>query len=310
MVVRPPINRAEHRLAMARLIDRAGSADPQSEQRVDMLEMYACKRGLSLDHCLLIADQDRIEGVCLALDSPGRTSSLLLSPGITQMRLRQSAGELLRAAQAGAAGRGVQLLQAMVPPECAEEAVLYAATGMKHLANLIYMQCDLRRDLPRATGRVLQWESYSRATHDMFARVIEQTYEDSLDCGSLNGVRHIEDILASHKATGEFDPQLWRVGLDDGEPVGVILLGYMDEQQAYELIYMGCTAARRRRGYGTCLLEHGIGLVLSRAVSSMCVSVDEKNAPARKLYETFGFREVTRRGVWIRVFPLAGEFKR
>ena len=48
-----------------------------------------------------------------------------------------------------------------------------------------------------------------RAVHALFAETILQTYRDSLDCPGLNGVRQIEDIIAGHKASGEFDPALW-----------------------------------------------------------------------------------------------------
>src|SRR3712207_8951894 len=34
-------------------------------------------------------------------------------------------------------------------------------------------------------------------------------FRSSLDCPALNGVRDMEDVLAGHKASGEFDPALW-----------------------------------------------------------------------------------------------------
>jgi ribosomal protein S18 acetylase RimI-like enzyme len=310
MEIRPPRNPVEHRFALARLIDRSGLADPLVAERVEVLEAYTRKRGLSLEHCLIVAEGDHIEAVCLSLDSQGRTSSLLLSPGITAPRLRSVAGELLARTQSRAAERGVQLLQGMVAPESSDEAILYAASGMKHLANLIYMQSDCQHMPSHPSDVPLRWETYRNSTHELFKRVIEQTYEDSLDCGSLNGVRDIEDIIASHKATGLFEPQLWRIGMVGEEPVGVILLGYMEEQHAYELVYMGILPAFRKRGYGAAILRHGMTLVLSRGVSLMSVSVDEKNAPAQKLYHSFGFREIMRRGVWIRILPPDSAFQR
>ena len=71
MQIRPPRDRAEHRSALACLIQRQGETDPLIEKRIDLLENYARKRGLSLDHCLVAAENGGIEAVLLCLDSPG-----------------------------------------------------------------------------------------------------------------------------------------------------------------------------------------------------------------------------------------------
>lgn len=300
MQVRAPRNHSEHHRALMRLVDPAGAANPLVDERVEILRSYVRRRGMSLEHCHIVADRDRIEAACLCLDAPGKTSSILLSPGSIHAGVRPMLGEMIRQAQAAAKNRGVQLLQAMVVPECSDEGLLYAAVGMKHLARLIYMQSDARQ-APKRPVPPLEWQAYGRQTHSLFAGVIEKTYEGSLDCGSLNGMRHIEDILASHRATGQFDPALWRIGFDRGEPVGVILLAYMEEQQSHEVAYMGCVAPFRRGGYGSALLAHGFELARARGVTLITLSVDERNTPARKLYERFGFHEMMRRDVWVRL---------
>lgn len=301
MEIRKPRNRVEHRAALARLIDRHGAVDPSIEERVDILEDYAARRGLSLDNCLIAAQANYIQAVCLFLDSPGRTSSVLISPAASMPHLRGQTVTMLEQAEQEAARRNIQLLQGMVPPESSEESLVYAAAGYKLLATLLYMQNDLRQLKVKPPRRSMTWETYSPQTHALFARVVNATYEDSLDCGSLNGVRRIEDILASHRATGQYDPYYWRVGLAGGEPVGVILLAHIEEQQTFEIVYVGCLPKFRRQGYASTLLAHGVELARGRRLNAMSLSVDEKNFPARKLYETFGFAEVARRDVWIKI---------
>lgn len=305
MEIRAPKSRGEHRAALGRLIDRYGLADPAIEERVQMLEDYARKRGLSLDHCLMLAEGNYAHAVCLCLDSPGRTSSVLISPGAGMPALRRHISKLLGRAEQEAARRNVQLLQGMVAPECSDESLLYAAAGFKHLATLLYMQNELA-SLKARPSRGLKWETYSPQTHVLFTHVVEATYQDSLDCGSLNGVRHIEDILASHRATGQYDPYYWRVGLAGDDPVGVILLAHMEEQQTFEIVYMGCLPAFRNQGYGAALLAHGVELARGRGVTAMSLSVDERNQPARRLYESFAFQEMTRRDVWIKLLDPTG----
>lgn len=301
MEIRPPRDRAEQRTAFACLIDRDRGADPLVLERVHLLEDYARRRKLSLEHCLVLASGKRIHAACLFLDSPGRTSSVLLSPIGDNPQLRSGLLELLRQAEREAIARNVQLLQGMVPPECAEEATLYDGAGFEQLATLLYMQNDLaclRIEPPR---RNLDWETYSPKTHAMFIQVVEGTYEGSLDCSSLNGVRRIEDIFASHQATGQYDPYYWRLGLSRGKPVGVILLACVEEQQTFEVVYMGCLPKYRSQGYGSSFLAHGVELACRRGVSALSLSVDEKNEPARRLYAAFGFEEVMRRDVWIKI---------
>jgi ribosomal protein S18 acetylase RimI-like enzyme len=301
MEIRRPRTGAEHRAALARLIDRQALADPDVEERIDVLEDYARTRGLSLEHCLVLAEGSYLHAVCLLLDSPGRTSTVLLSPGAAVPRFRRQILTMLEQAEQEAGRRCIQLLQGMVPPECSDESFVFAAGGFKHLATLLYMQNDLRQLSLKPPRRALRWETYSPQTHTLFTRVLEGTYQDSLDCGSLNGVRDIEDILASHRATGQYDPYYWRVGLAGTEPVGVILLAHMEEQQTFEVVYMGCLPEYRNQGYGASLLAHAVELSRSRGLSTISLSVDEKNLPARKLYESFGFIEMTRREVWIKI---------
>lgn len=300
MIVRPPINRDEHRAALARVIDPAGWAGPQAQEHVAMLEAYAEKRGLSLEHCLIGEQGGHIDLVCICLDSPGRTSTVLLSPGSAHVNRRPIAVEMVNRSAAAAESRGIQLLQGMVVAESSDEGLIYAAAEFRQLTNLLYLQADHQATVHVSTHE-LDWMEYGPQTHTLFARVVEDTYHESLDCGSLNGIRHIEDILASHRATGQFDAGLWQVGMVENEPVGVVLLSFIEEQDACEVVYMGCLPQWRGRGYGAALLARGFSLARERQVYTMTISVDEKNLPARKLYKSFGFYEIMQRAVWIRL---------
>ena len=331
--IRPPTDRREHRKALARLIDRAGWSDPQADQRVAVLEAYAAGRELSLDHCLVIVRAGQIEGVCLALDSPGNMSSIVLAPGMTQPPWRDSAVTMLKQLSAAAMQRGIRLLQGMIAPEISDETWIYHAAGFRRLTRLLYLKADRptppnrvtepsRPDttascsvpatslspiaaatssaISSAAARPIEWVSYSPATHAQFAQIILQTYENSLDCGLLNGLRDVEDVIASHKATGTFEPANWRLAFVDGQPIGVILMAHIDEQNTYEVVYMGLLLAYRGQGYGSALLAHGITLARAHGVSGVTVTVDEKNVPAQKLYLSFGFRETMSREVWFK----------
>lgn len=310
MLIRCPANRAERREVLGVLLSWPGMPRHVLDERIDVLESYAQARSMSLDECLCAVDEEWILAATLCLDSPGRTSTLLLSPGTNLSRVADAVVALLAETERRAISRHVQLLQGMVPPDAAYEGVVYSRAGFTHLARLIYLQSELSRlILPDQSLAELSWENYRPETHALFAGVIEGTYTDSLDCGSLNGLRSMEDILASHRATGQFEPLLWQVGLRSGQPVGVLLLAYMEEHKSLEVVYMGCLPECRRRGHGAMLLRHAVALARERGIPRLTLSVDEKNVPARKLYGRFGFGEVMRRDVWMKVVGESGSRK-
>jgi len=295
-------SRSMFRDALAVLVDRPGLSSTERNEQIDGVLRYAERRGLSFDHCLVARENDRIVASCLCIDAPGRTSSVFV-PGISyEPEVGEAVVRLLDETIRLGRERNVQILQATVEPGVSHESQLLAQAGFEWLAELIYLDSDVTKPLPMGPPLPsVTWEKHSEQTHGLFAEVVQGTYEDSLDCVQLNGIRSIEDILASHRGTGEFDPDCWWVGTVACEPVGVLLLAYLPERWSYEVVYMGLLPAWRGRGYGSVLLRKAIELVRERAGLTLTLAVDVKNKPARKLYKRFGFVETLRRDVWIRL---------
>src|SRR5690606_12979681 len=86
--------------------------------------------------------------------------------------------------------------------------------GLPHVTDLLYMTRSLFEPLkfgPRSPSRPRwQWRPFGPEIEREFAEVLQQTYLGSLDMPELEGVRGLEDILASHRAGGRFDPEYWR----------------------------------------------------------------------------------------------------
>jgi len=296
-----PRNHAEFKEALGLLIARPGLAPADVNGQIDSLLRYADTRDLSLEHCLMAERDGRIIAACLCVDSPGRTSSVFIPSAVPDPAVAEAVIVLLDEATARARRRNVQILQSLVPPESTGEAEAYARARFELLAQLIYLESDLTRPVfPCEPTPPVIWETYRPETHALFARVVEGTYEGSLDCGNLNDVRDIEDILASHRATGAFDPRFWLVGLANDQPVGAILLARVPERALYEVVYMGLLPGWRGRGYGAALLRRGVQIAREQAMPALSLAVDVRNTPARSLYQRFGFVEVSRRDVWIR----------
>ena len=250
------------------------------------------------------------------LPSPGKTALLL-----TSTRLPRRPVEGLHAAVAAAIRHacqsqrvaGIQLAQILLPPSATKLAELVTQRcGFWPLAHLLYMQkrCRRRSGGPVALPNGWRTEPYSPATHDWFREAIARSYEGSLDCPELSGRREIEDVIAGHKAAGEFRPSLWRVLLrEDGggrggsvTPAGVLLLAGLGVagSAGVELVYLGLTPEARGRGLGERLLSVAQSAAASTYGGTLALAVDSRNAPAVRLYRRSGLKQVQTRYAFLR----------
>lgn len=297
-----PTNALQRRETLRLLMGRPGSTPLELDQQLDTLVRYTEKHGLSLEHCLLAREGGRNLSACLLVDSPGRTSSVFLPMSLQGEAMERATVALLERGAEMARLRDVQLLQGMVSAESPHEATVYRQAGFQRLTQLLYLENDFSEPMPAAPAlRSLSWKTYTRENHALFAEVVQGTYEGSFDCGGLNGRRDMEDVLASHRGTGAFDPRFWLIGVCGRDPVGAILLSHAPERWAIEVAYMGLLPDWRSRGFGSALLRRAMEIAREQAILTMTLTVDEQNAPARRLYERFMFREVARREAWIRI---------
>lgn len=198
--------------------------------------------------------------------------------------------------------RNLCYVQALAEPEAAGKHDLLRECGFRPLTRLVYMQ---RADvvMPDGSPPPLQvsWLPYGADRHDAFARVLEATYDGSLDCPELTPLRTTDEAIAAHKASGEFDPSLWEIACVDGEHVGCVLISPLIGGSLAEIVYMGAAPKWRGRGVGGLLLRRAIELCARCGAGEISLAVDERNAPARQLYARFGFSPTGKRDAYIRV---------
>lgn len=80
---------------------------------------------------------------------------------------------------------------------------------------------------------------------------------------------------------------------DDGSLCALLLIRALPGEA--EIYTIAVASDRRRRGLAAALLAHGLATAAAQGVESVFLEVDEGNAPARRLYEKFGFTAVGRR---------------
>lgn len=293
-----------------------GPRDDAVEQQISAFLEYGSS--IALDpQCQVIAVEEpsgtdptapvsggRAVGVCLWVPSPG-CSAMLFTPSIQEFPPISDAVEAcVTAALQDAAAAGVILVQAMLDPFDGPGAAMFAAAGLAKLTTLVYMERRVPLTPPLAPlPDGFRLVEYSAATHEIFARAILASYEQTLDCPALSGLRHIEDVIAGHKAVGgpgRFDPSLWHVVLAGDEPVGCLLLGEISARRSMEIVYIGLAPQARRRGLGRALIQHTLAEAQQRRCALATLAVDELNLPAMKLYRRFGYMAVQRRLAMIR----------
>jgi len=189
-----------------------------------------------------------------------------------------------------------KLGQMLLDPDEAADLSVYRAHGFTLETELFFVARSLAEPIPEGDLRGLELESFDE-THnaDRFAAVIEATYQGSLDCRVLDGLRGGWEAIHSHKLSGEWDPAWWRLFRVKDEDAGVLLLNDHPDQDAVELVYFGVVPAHRGKNIGRVLMEQALVLAAGRGRSVLFAAVDAKNGYANSLYSALGFSELARR---------------
>ncbi len=251
---------------------------------------------------LLVAEvAGRIVSAVMPVISPGRTM-LVFIPNILAAEVQVQATKQLVVETCSRAGAGgVHLAQVLLDPDHSTGVAVMSSAGFVRIADLLYLQANTARS---AQGGILpagyRVNLYSPQTHQLFARTILSSYQQSLDCPAISGLRHIDDVIAGHRATGEFDPSLWFAVCMDDDPAGVLILSRGHHGQMLELVYLGLVPAHRGRGLGDWLMRKALESAAALGCDSLSLAVDAANKPALNLYWRHGLRTVGRKVAMIR----------
>ena len=247
------------------------------------------------------------------------------APGVDAPALE----DVVRQATAAALADGMHFVQVSMLSGGPAQRQAAADWGYVFVAELIYMALDL----PGASAKTQACETqargpaegyrlrtYSQFTEAELGGLILATYEQSLDCPALLPLRTAEEIIASHKASGQFRPEGWWIADAGGEaagpalrspqggagPVlrspeggaGCILVNDRPLEEAAEVMYLGVRPEHRGKGLARSLLDLAAQEAGRRGLRRLLLAVDSRNVPALGLYERAGFRQRHRRWVF------------
>lgn len=274
--------------------------------RIDLTNMWVSVSG---DQSAAIRS---VRQVALAVPGAGRTAMFFTTtpaPG-------PECAELSEVVLAAGGAAGERLGQALLEPDETTIAESLTLAGFTRLADLAYLRMTLpsQRAASQTAPAPLELPPGVEATtwragdeEDLIA-ALDRSYIDTLDCPELCALRTTRDTYESHRATGgagAFDPGLWWIVRVNGAPEGALLLSPCPEQGHVELVYLGLSPVLRGRGVATALLRHGLDTLARRTRPERMVTcaVDQRNAPAKRLYASAGFREFAARSAYVRRLP-------
>jgi ribosomal protein S18 acetylase RimI-like enzyme len=245
----------------------------------------------------------RIVGMCLWVPAPGKTA-MLFAPSLSEFPEAAAATQAaIKAALEDAQAHGTVLVQAMMEPADAAGKTVFAAAGLAQLATLTYMERRPPLQPPAFTlPSDLLLEPYHAATHEIFKKAIAASYEQTLDCPAMSGMRDMDDVIEGHKAVGLFDPQLWGVLTRWGKPAGCLLLAEIPARRALELVYLGLAPEARGQRLGRLLMTRVLAIAARRHFEVATLAVDASNGPAVRLYRRCGYTSVAQRVAMIKRF--------
>ena len=192
-----------------------------------------------------------------------------------------------------------QSLLATIP---AEDRNVLEAAGFTHLAELLYLVAPSDQYPEQPPAGMLQLRPAGRVGYERLVAVVEGTYTATRDCAGLDGVRHIDDVMAGYRAAGCSGADEWYLVQCGGEDVGCLILADHPRQGNLELVYMGVLPGWRGRGWGVEIARWAQWRARRLGRDRLVLAVDAANGPALAAYAAAGLAAWDRRSAYLRTF--------
>jgi mycothiol synthase len=285
-----------------RLIFQQLSAEEREARVANALRLVE-QRELNPDAVWVIRGQKQLLGAMVCLPVPG-ASALVWPPQVVAHTRRQNIeDQLLQAALSWLQLRGAKVAQALLAQDESTLAPSLLRNGFAHITRLWYLRHDLGFPAELLSDELtLDYQDYTHCDRDLFHQTLLRTYDGTLDCPEVNGVRELHEIIQGHQAQGAHDPRRWSLALKAGFPVGVLMLTSIPDWQGWDISYVGVVPEARRRGIGCELTRRAIRDAQAAGASQLTLAVDDRNRPARNLYERLGFEPFDQREVYLAIW--------
>jgi ribosomal protein S18 acetylase RimI-like enzyme len=269
---------------------------PERRTRIENALRLVASGELNPEGLFVARSPEGLLGVLLCLPVPG-ASALVWPPQVSSAADGDLLlGSLVRHAHAWLRPRGVKVAQTLLAPQEFHLGAPLLANGFVHVTSLLYLRRFLTAPFPRLSGRLI-YRPYAQGDRNLFEEMLARTYEHTLDCPELNGVRDLAEVMEGHRAQGAHDPAHWWLALEADRPVGVLLTTVIPEWRAWDLSYVGVVPEARGRGLGRELTRKALHEAQAAHATQLTLAVDVRNQPARNMYARLGFEATESREV-------------
>lgn len=286
---------ADDRVDALRLLHDGLSPDQQTALP-PALDAVRQQGPAALTGLLVAKDAEGLQGVVWVQLAPG-SIAVVWPPAVGGA----ASASLMRAAAECLDERQVALAQILVSPDAPQDPETLAVGGFHRLVELAYLTLE-RESFPAACSvDDLQFVPAASDVPQRLGRLLLETYEGTLDCPQLNGLRDSADVLAGYAAQGEFSAERWFFVRHQNQDVGALILTAHTAGETWELVYMGIVPAVRGRGWGGEIVRFAISQAAAAEAERIVLAVDEANAPGLAMYRAAGFITWDRRSVYARL---------
>jgi ribosomal protein S18 acetylase RimI-like enzyme len=232
--------------------------------------------------------------------SAGTLGGLRFKPGFEAF-----ASDLIQSLHRRQVEIGIRQIQALVDIHDPMQNNVLSRSAFNCATHVKQLCYDLARPWPPSVSLAgLSWIRAGQGSFSAVAELIQATFQGSLDCPALNGLRSAEETTQgfldgrSWDDVASVDGQPWWLLCHDSRPIGCCLVN-QHSSDLCELAYMGLIQSWRGKQLGRILVEKAIESAKLKNARFLMSAVDSMNWPAVGLYQSHGFKTVKELAVWL-----------
>jgi GNAT superfamily N-acetyltransferase len=261
---------------------------------VDAMDRWWDQLKSAAEHGLIVARQsDELLGAIWA--QPIMTNIVAIWQPISKLTKQSESqtvrGGLLKAMNDYLTDSDIELARALIGPDDEAFEVQLESLGCTPIAMIESMFWPVGQVATAGNDQEDSLAMLPSRFEDLsrLERVMNATYQDSLDCKDIRSVIGAERVLQSYASAPNANAGLWYVVELEGEDVGCLILADDDEDEQCEIMYLGIVPRHRGKGLGLRLVQHAQQFAADHDRRRVTVAADRANVPALRIYEEAGF---------------------
>ena len=246
---------------------------------------------------VIAVEGDRVTGTIGVSLQPGRVG--LVFPPELDRAAGNVADRLIDAAVRRLSRAGAAFIELVLDPKDESVAAPFLRAGFQHLTDAVLLEKHLDRTVANAPPSGLEATAVEPGSdRNRLIDLIRRINSGSLDCPELDAWRTPTDLLDAHHSHSLGGRARWWRYAADGADVGLVFGTVAEDDEAWEILFIGVVPEQRGNSFGCRMLDHFHAHAATQS-PIVRVGVDSRNHYARTLYNNCSYRQTGRVRVWI-----------